>query len=69
MAREGRLLNIAQFAAAFAVTDDAVRLWCRDGLVPGAFQTPGGRWRIPEESIATVRERGTPAPAAESSAA
>lgn len=68
MEREGRLLTIQQFAEAFAVTGDAVRLWCRDGLVPGAFQTPGGRWRIPATSVDALRERGTPA-AAESPAA
>ena len=63
MEREGRLLTIAQFAREFEVTDDAARIWCRDGQVPGAFQTPGGRWRIPRAAVAIVRERGTPAAA------
>lgn len=57
------LITVREFAAAFRVDDDTVRLWCQDGKVPGAFQTPGGRWRIPEESVALVRKRGTPAPA------
>jgi predicted site-specific integrase-resolvase len=61
-------IAVRQFAEAFGVDDDTVRLWCQAGKVPGAFQTPGGRWRIPETSIAIVRERGTPTPAAESAA-
>lgn len=28
-----------------------VRRWCKQGLVPGAYQTPGGHWRVPFESV------------------
>lgn len=62
------LITVRHLALAFNVTDDAARLWCQDGKVPGAFQTPGGRWRIPEGAIDVLRERGTPA-AAEHNAA
>lgn len=61
------LITTREIAEAFVVDEDTVRLWCQNGSVPGAFRTPGGRWRIPESAITKIRERGTPAAAEQSS--
>jgi excisionase family DNA binding protein len=31
--------------------------WCREGLIPGAIQTPGGHWRIPSDVDAQMRRQ------------
>lgn len=32
-------------------TPETVRGWARRGLIPGAIQSPGGRWQIPASAI------------------
>ncbi|WP_370871894.1 helix-turn-helix domain-containing protein [Corynebacterium lowii] len=36
------------------VSGQAVRGWCHAGRVPGAWQTPGGRWRIPVSAVEAI---------------
>lgn len=40
-----------------------IRGWCRDGRLPGAYRCQGREWRIPRDSLRTLRENGaTPSP-------
>ena len=43
-----RYLTITEAAKLVAVDRRTLQNWCRGGKVPGAMQTPGGHWRVPE---------------------
>lgn len=32
----------------------AIRVWCRDGKLPGAIRLPSGRWRIPVSAVEAI---------------
>lgn len=34
-----------------------VRKWARTGKIPGAYQSPGGRWFLPASAIQRLTER------------
>lgn len=51
-----RFYSLADFAACvrnagLSVTDSCVMRWCRDGKIPGAKQSPGGRWMVPGAAL------------------
>lgn len=41
-------LTLTQAALILHVDRRTIQNWCRAGKVPGAFQTPGGHWRVAE---------------------
>ncbi len=43
-------LTTFQVAKLLQVTDQTCRNWCAAGKIEGAFQLPGGGWRIPDDS-------------------
>lgn len=45
------LLTAAEAARIIHVEPDTITQWCRDGKLDGAFQTPGGQWRIPRAAL------------------
>jgi predicted site-specific integrase-resolvase len=52
-------LKPSEVAAAYGVRDHIVTNWLARGRFPGAFRTPGGRWRIPRVAVIAVgRELG-----------
>ncbi|PLW00120.1 hypothetical protein BRL53_05145 [Corynebacterium ulcerans] len=36
------------------LASSTVREWCHDGRIPGAFQTPTKRWKIPAWAIDAI---------------
>jgi len=46
-------MKLAEFVAEMNVAERTARRWFKTGRVPGAFQTPGGHWRVP---VATVEQ-------------
>lgn len=48
-----KILNVAEVAAHFGVSEPAVRVWCRMGIVPGALHIGEGNtpWAIPEGAL------------------
>lgn len=51
--REGRLtdLTIEEVAEEFDRSESAVRSWCQQELIPGAYKFRGREWRIPPEGV------------------
>ena len=49
-----KLLTTQQAANLIGINRNNISLRCRQGKIPGAVQI-GGRWLIPEESIAEIR--------------
>ena len=45
------LLTTPEAAEHWRVDHKTMGRWCATGKIPGAFQTPGGRWRIPAAAI------------------
>jgi hypothetical protein len=38
--------SLAIFALACHKDTQTIRRWCKAGIIPGAYQTPGGHWRV-----------------------
>ncbi|HTE70461.1 MAG TPA: helix-turn-helix domain-containing protein [Actinomycetes bacterium] len=52
-------LKPREVAAAYGVDRRCVIDWLGRGRFPGAFRTPGGRWRIPRADVIEIgRELG-----------
>lgn len=51
--REDRLadLTIEAVAEEFDRSESAVRAWCQEGRIPGAYKLRGREWRIPVEGV------------------
>lgn len=49
-------LRVEDVAEMYDRSPAAVRTWCRDGRLPGAYRLRGREWRIPRESLETFRE-------------
>lgn len=45
------ILSTADAGKLFGVTSQTVLAWCKEGRMPGAYQTPGGTWRIPRKYL------------------
>jgi predicted site-specific integrase-resolvase len=45
-----------ELATILRVDPKTVSRWCAAGKVPGAFQTPGGHWRVPGYVAALLME-------------
>jgi len=54
-------LTTREVAQLLRVQYRRVGIWCRTGKIPGAYQTPGGIWRIPRAALAGQLE-ATPNP-------
>lgn len=46
---DGALIGFEEEATALNKSERQVRRYCKLGLVPGAFRTPGGHWRVPKD--------------------
>lgn len=44
-------LRPSEFAPAVGQSVRATQWQCANGKIPGAFRTPGGRWRIPADAL------------------
>ena len=44
-------LRPSDFAAAVGQSIRAAQWQCATGKIPGAFRTPGGQWRIPQDAL------------------
>jgi len=61
--------TVREVAKLKGVDRSTVRRWCERGYVKGAYQTPGGHWRIPaawledapKQTLATL-DTGAPPP-------
>lgn len=51
--REDRLadLTIEELASEFDRSESAVRSWCQQGRIPGAYKLRNREWRIPAEGV------------------
>lgn len=45
------LLTTGDYAKRNNISERTVREWAKDGKIPGAFRTPGGEWRFPEDGL------------------
>jgi predicted site-specific integrase-resolvase len=62
---EPRAVGTAEVALFCGVTEASARNWARSGQLAGAWRTPGGRWRVPRESlVALTRPTATREPVA-----
>lgn len=52
---DDRLLDVAQAAKRWNVCTATIREWARLGLIV-AIRTPGGRWRIPDSALPSVKK-------------
>lgn len=52
-------LTVREFAAEVRLSEWNIWNKCKQGKLPGAYQTNGdtGRWRIPEESLEQFRRK------------
>jgi excisionase family DNA binding protein len=48
-------IRLSEFAAAMGAARRTARRWLKAGRVPGAFQTPGGHWRVPREAVEQLK--------------
>jgi hypothetical protein len=48
------LMTTPEVAAQFGASQQAVRLWAADGLLPGSFLPPGGKWRHLGDAVAAL---------------
>lgn len=48
------ILSTADVGKMFGVTSQTVLSWCKEGRMPGAYQTPGGTWRIPRKYLGKI---------------
>jgi len=46
-----RNFTLKKLALQLGKSERTVRRWCDRGLVPGAYRTKGGHWRIPKEAV------------------
>jgi excisionase family DNA binding protein len=46
-----RNFTLKNLALQLGKSERTVRRWCDRGLIPGAYRTKGGHWRIPKEAI------------------
>lgn len=51
-----KILSTSEVAKMFGVTSQTVLMWCKAGKMPGAYQTPGGTWRIRRQSLKKIEE-------------
>ena len=49
-----RILSTSEVAKMFGVTSQTVLTWCKAGRMPGAYQTPGGTWKIPGKALTRI---------------
>lgn len=56
--RENRLadLTIEEIAEEFDRSESAVRAWCQQGRIPGAYKLRGREWRIPVDGVRAFQE-------------
>ncbi len=47
MKQEQKVLTIRQLARAVGFSTVAIRSWCKQGIVPGAYKCKRGRWQVP----------------------
>jgi hypothetical protein len=45
----------AEFAVMLGRAPSTIRGWCREGKLPGAYRCAGREWRIPKESLRSLR--------------
>jgi excisionase family DNA binding protein len=50
--KDDKILDTADIAKFFGVTEDTVALWCRSGRLP-AFKL-GGRWRMRQSDLQKI---------------
>ena len=66
MSKGNGYVSSGQMAKVLGCSMDTVSRYCRDGLLPGSFQTMGGHWRIPRkffeqaEAEKDLKERPVP---------
>ncbi len=48
------ILSTSDVAKMFGVTSQTVLMWCKAGRMPGAYQTPGGTWKVPRQSLKKI---------------
>lgn len=48
------MLSTGEVGRALRVAPATVKRWCEQGLVEGAFRTPGGHWRIPRAALDAI---------------
>lgn len=49
-----RILSTSEVAKMLGVTSQTVLTWCKTGRMPGAYQTPGGTWKIPGKALSRI---------------
>ena len=54
-ARMPEELTIGEVADHFRVTKRTVQRWLMEDELPGAYQLPGGAWRIPREALEYIK--------------
>jgi excisionase family DNA binding protein len=47
----------SEVAEKLGLSDQTIRRMCDQGKFPGAYQTDGGHWRIPQDAFITTREQ------------
>ncbi|MHB1325896.1 MAG: helix-turn-helix domain-containing protein [Thermoleophilia bacterium] len=48
------ILSTSDVSKMFGVTSQTVLMWCKAGRMPGAYQTPGGTWKIPRNALSKI---------------
>ncbi len=55
-------LTVEEVAARYSRTPAAIRAWCRDGWLPGAYRLQGREGRIPATALQELRRGHGPEP-------